>query len=276
LERLQEFPESPPPGLVTIPNIAEVPKQHYTLSGYHPAGHGRSESTCWNVWPTLLRAKDSRVGFEATPDMLSITGMTLEQFADLMTGLGYKGEKAERVKVKVAEPVVVPDAPVSTAPIPKGNRCWPPGPSKSRWPKPTRRAEAAPVEMELSTPSAGPPSPASSAPNARNGPIAPNARKGIVRRATVPNAAAGGERPQGDRPKGDRPQGDRPKGDRPQGERRDGGFKDGNKGKGGKPDRRDGGKPGGAKAFEARPPRVEKPIDPDNPFAVLAALKTKS
>ena len=35
---LDEFPESPPPGLVTIPNIAEVPKQHYTLSGYHPAG----------------------------------------------------------------------------------------------------------------------------------------------------------------------------------------------------------------------------------------------
>ena len=27
------------------------------------------------------------------------------------------------------------------------------------------------------------------------------------------------------------------------------------------------------KTYEARPPRVEKPIDPDNPFAVLAALK---
>ena len=39
----------------------------------------------------LLRAKDSRAGFEATPDMLSITGMTLDQFADLMAGLGYRG-----------------------------------------------------------------------------------------------------------------------------------------------------------------------------------------
>ena len=29
------------------------------------------------------------------------------------------------------------------------------------------------------------------------------------------------------------------------------------------------------KAFEARPPRVEKPIDPDNPFAALLALKGK-
>ena len=38
---------------------------------------------------------------------------------------------------------------------------------------------------------------------------------------------------------------------------------------------RDGGKPDAKpqRSFEARPPRVEKPIDPDNPFAVLAALK---
>ena len=32
----------------------------------------------------LLRVQDSRGGFEATADMLSITGMTLEQFANLM------------------------------------------------------------------------------------------------------------------------------------------------------------------------------------------------
>ena len=34
--------------------------------------------------------------------MLSITGMTLDQFADLMAGLGYKADKAEREKVKPA------------------------------------------------------------------------------------------------------------------------------------------------------------------------------
>jgi ATP-dependent RNA helicase SUPV3L1/SUV3 len=48
----------------------------------------------------MLRDKDSRGGFEANPDMLSITGMTLEQFADLMAGLGYKAEKGEREKIK--------------------------------------------------------------------------------------------------------------------------------------------------------------------------------
>ena len=42
----------------------------------------------------------------------------------------------------------------------------------------------------------------------------------------------------------------------------------------GKPPR--GGKPEGGRSYEARPPRAEKPIDPDSPFAVLAALKNRS
>ena len=44
---------------------------------------------------------------------------------------------------------------------------------------------------------------------------------------------------------------------------------------GGKFEGKGGGKPQGAKTFEARPPRTEKPIDPDNPFAALLALKGK-
>lgn len=271
---LDEFPESPPPGLVTIPNIAEVPKQHYTLSGYHPAGTRAIRIDMLERLADLLRAKDSRAGFEATPDMLSITGMTLEQFADLMTGLGYKAEKAERVKVKVAEPVVVPDAPVSTAPIPEGESVLATPPVE---PPPETvaegDAEAAPVEMETFYSFSWAPKPRFQRPE--RGGDRPN-RAERPQGGDRPKRAEGGERPKGDRPQGDRPQGDRPQGDRPQGERREGGYKGGNKGKGGKPERRDGNKPGGAKAFEARPPRVEKPIDPDNPFAVLAALKTKS
>ncbi|MBL3566030.1 hypothetical protein JMM59_13595, partial [Rhodovulum sulfidophilum] len=68
---------------------------------------------------------------------------------------------------------------------------------------------------------------------------------------------------------------------------------DGARGRGGKPGGgskgKHGGKPGGnkgggkggprhdgPKTFEARPPRKEKPIDPDNPFAAaLMGLKTK-
>jgi ATP-dependent RNA helicase SUPV3L1/SUV3 len=46
----------------------------------------------------MIRGVDARAGFEATPDMLSITGCTLEQFADLMQGLGYAAERGERPK----------------------------------------------------------------------------------------------------------------------------------------------------------------------------------
>ena len=259
---LDEFPESPPPGLVTIPNIAEVPKQHYTLSGYHPAGSRAIRIDMLERLADLLRAKDSRAGFEATPDMLSITGMTLEQFADLMAGLGYKGEKGERAKVKAAEPVPVPEAPVSTAPIPEGESVLAPPPPPEPAPEAGGEAVAAPVEMEVFYTFSWAPKPRFQRPE--RGGDRPN-------RGDRPKRAEGGERPQGERP-----QGDRNRGERPQGERRDGGYKGGNKGKGGKPDHRDGAKPGGSKAFEARPPRAEKPIDPDNPFAVLAALKTKS
>ncbi|HRO14250.1 MAG TPA: helicase-related protein, partial [Paracoccus sp. (in: a-proteobacteria)] len=108
---LDEFPESPPPGLVTIPNITDVPKEHYALSGYHPAGERAIRIDMLERLADMLRGQDSRAGFEATPDMLSITGMTLEQFADLMEGLGYRAEKAERVKARAAAPVLAEPAP---------------------------------------------------------------------------------------------------------------------------------------------------------------------
>jgi len=97
-EGVDEFPESPPPGLVTIPHIAEVPASTYLMSGYKPAGSRAIRIDMLERLADLLRSEDSRGGFEANPDMLSITGMTLEQFADLMQGLGYKAERGERDK----------------------------------------------------------------------------------------------------------------------------------------------------------------------------------
>lgn len=254
---LDEFPESPPPGLVTIPNIAEVPKQHYTLSGYHPAGTRAIRIDMLERLADILRTKDSRAGFEAAPEMLSITGMTLEQFADLMAGLGYKGEKGERVKVKAVEPPKA-EEPQSTAPIPEEVSVLAPPPAPEE-----PAAEDAPQEMEVFYTFTWAPKPRFQRPERGNRPQGEG-------RGERPNRGDRPKREGGDRPQGERPQGDRPQGDRPQGERRDGG-KPKHGGKGGKPERREGGK-----SFEARPPRAEKPIDPDNPFAVLAALKTKS
>ncbi|NEK24584.1 disulfide oxidoreductase [Sulfitobacter sp. JBTF-M27] len=97
---LSEFPESPPPGLVTIPVEAGAPDGADTMAGYRNAGTRAIRIDMLERLADMLRAEDSRGGFEAKADMLSITGMTLEQFADLMTGLGYRAEKAERVKQK--------------------------------------------------------------------------------------------------------------------------------------------------------------------------------
>ncbi|MFL2785409.1 MAG: helicase-related protein [Paracoccaceae bacterium] len=101
-QKLDVFPESPPPGLVTVPTDEKAPKGYDTMSGYRIAGARAIRIDMLERLADLLRVEDSRNGFEAKADMLSITGMTLEQFADLMQGLGYSADKGEREKVKAA------------------------------------------------------------------------------------------------------------------------------------------------------------------------------
>jgi ATP-dependent RNA helicase SUPV3L1/SUV3 len=275
---LQEFPESPPPGLVTIPNIDAVPKQHYTLAGYHPSGVRAIRIDMLERLADILRTKDSRAGFEATPDMLSITGLSLEQFADLMTGLGYRGDKAERVKVKAAAaPIVIPEIPAGEVlnPIPEEVSLLAPVP------EPEAAPDAQP-EMEVFYTFVWAPKPRADRrtggksdshvrhPNPRPQGAAPQAEhpQGETPSADKPRSdKPRGDRPRSDKPHGDKQRGDKPRGEKPRGDRPQG---DGYKGKG-KPEARS----DRQKSFEARPPRVEKPIDPDNPFAVLMALKGK-
>ncbi|MFP1643140.1 helicase-related protein [Pontitalea aquivivens] len=245
---LAEFPESPPPGLVTIPYLTEVPVAHYTQSGYRPAGARAIRIDMLERLADLLRGQDSRAGFEATPDMLSITGMTLEQFADLMGGLGYKAERGERAKVK---PAPEPQAPVEGAENPIPEEASPLAEAEAQ-------AEAAAPETEVFFTFTWAPRPRGQRPE-RGGDRGERAD----RPERGPRREGEGKRSDGAKPEG----------------RRDG--KPGGKPQGGK------GKPEhkGAKGprredqprnFEARPPRKERPIDPDSPFAVLAALKGKS
>ncbi len=270
---LGEFPESPPPGLVTIPNIPDVPKMHYTLAGYHPAGARAIRIDMLERLADILRQKDTKAGFEATPDMLSITGMTLEQFSDLMGGLGYKAEKAERPKVKAA-PVLVPvevdpNAPVN--PITEEESAF------VRVEEPAAEGEAAAPEMEVFYTFTWAPKPRFQRPERGPRPEgAPRGDRGPRKEGDAPRGDRGDRKPRGDRPARAEGEG-KPEGrpDRPQGERRHGkpeGKPHGERGdrKGGKPNRDD-----RQKSFEARPPRPEKPIDPDNPFAALMALKGK-
>jgi len=112
---LAEFPEAPPPGLVTVPTVEGLVPGTYAMAGYRAAGARAIRIDMLERLADMLRDKDSKGGFEANPDMLSITGMTLDQFADLMQGLGYKAERGERPKVKPVVETPVEGAEVAEA-----------------------------------------------------------------------------------------------------------------------------------------------------------------
>ena len=118
-QSLDDFPEAPPAGLVTVPAVRGRPRGYHSMAGYRAAGERAIRIDMLERLADMLRDQDTRGGFEATPDMLSITGMTLEQFADLMAGLGYKADKGERVKVKQVVPTEAkPSEAAETADVP--------------------------------------------------------------------------------------------------------------------------------------------------------------
>lgn len=259
---LSEFPESPPPGLVTIPNLPDMPKKHYTLAGYHPAGARAIRIDMLERLADLLRAKDSRTGFEASSDMLSITGMTLEQFTNLMAGLGYKALIGERLKVKAA--IASPATPDESAHV-TPERVPEEFESQSRE---LNSLDASGPETEASTPEVESFTTFTWAPRARSVDVGHTPRRARVTQTVLAEPKAeGGEAAKRGEPKNDR---SKERG----GNRSTEGYK-------GKPNRakqgkNQGGKDGGAneqQSFSARTPRAEKPIDPDSPFAALMVLK---
>ncbi|MGR1581612.1 helicase-related protein [Thalassobius sp. S69A] len=237
---LDDFPEAPPPGLVTVPALAGMPEGFFAMSGYRAAGERAIRIDMLERLADMLRAEDSRGGFEAKADMLSITGMTLEQFADLMQGLGYKADKGEREKIKAT--------PEMAAPADETAEAGTETPVEAVAEAAVEAAAETPVEPAAETPAA----PAADTP-ATEEPAAPEIE-------VFYTFTWGGNRRQGGKPRGDRPaRGGAKPGDKPRGK------------KGGKP------RGQGAKTYQSRPPKKEKAIDPDNPFAAaLMGLKGKS
>jgi len=97
-EGFDEFAVAPPPGQVTIPAIQGAPQGYYERAGYRLCGSRALRIDMLERLADMVRPLDAKAGFEATADMLSITGCTLEQFAELMAGLGYRAERGERAK----------------------------------------------------------------------------------------------------------------------------------------------------------------------------------
>ncbi|MGY9046706.1 hypothetical protein P775_18095 [Puniceibacterium antarcticum] len=333
---LDTFPEAPPAGLVTVPNIEDIPADHYMIAGYRKSGQRAIRIDMLERLADLLRAEDSRAGFEAKADMLSITGMTLEQFADLMGGMGYKAEKGERTKVKAVDTVVPKDAEAEVArpleetpaeanadtPVFDAGQVAEEG-AITEQPEVTDAVPEAPEavtavpdvgEAPISEEPAEPAEPAPEAPvadvaaedvpigtapdapvaggelevfysftwggnraNRERGPRREGGQGNRGRRSDTTQAggegaqARGGEGGQRRRPEGGQGRGgEGAAGERPRGKGR---GKPGGKPGGNRPERED----KGAKSFEARPPRREKAIDPDNPFAAaLMGFKDKS
>lgn len=231
------FPESPPPGLVTIPVVEGIDPANYTQSGYRAAGSRAIRIDMLERLADMLRNADTRGGFEATADMLSITGMTLEQFADLMQGLGYAAEAGSREKVKVTAP------------------------PKELSAEDIAAEAAAATEQELAKV------------KAEAG--EENEAAAVITEADEPEMEVFYTFRWAPKPRntGRRPQNS-------DGKRAEGGNrKGGPKGKGGKHGQRGKGGKGndGPRKFESRPPKREKQIDPDNPFAqALMGLKDKT
>jgi ATP-dependent RNA helicase SUPV3L1/SUV3 len=292
-EGLDAVPDSPPPGLVTIPHEADRPEGYYMMSGYRPAGTRAIRIDMAERLADMLRGQDARGGFEATPEMLSITGLTLDQFADLMGGLGYRAERGERPKVKAApagaEPAATSGAPETMdeslagalpADTPtglEGSDTPDPAPQEVPGDAPSETPPAPPSETPVDVPPEAPPETPSEVPGDMP-PEAPPQESTTQAEPELevfytftwaPKRRGGGGPRRGDGQAG-RPE--RSKSARPG---KPGGKPHGKgKGKGGKPP--EGGRKDGPRTYSARPDRPGKKVDPDSPFAVLAALKDKS
>ena len=231
---LAEFPESPPPGLVTVPASKDAVPGYYAMAGYRAAGERAIRIDMLERLADMLRDQDSRSGFEANPDMLSITGMTLEQFADLMAGLGYKAEKGEREKLKAARPPQTPDTPPVEVPGTPPVETPADTPLETPVNPPSETPTEVPQEIPSDTSDDTRPAPETSA----------EVEQEVFYTFTWGGRAARPARPQGD--------------GRPRGK--------------GKPKAK--GKPQGggnkSQTYQAKPKR-EKQIDPDNPFAAALA-----
>ncbi|MCO6391210.1 helicase [Aliihoeflea aestuarii] len=285
-----------------------IDKEFYRLAGYRNLGRRAVRVDILERLADLIRpALGWKAGtgarpdgafdgnaFIVTPAMMSILGATAEDMDEILKGLGYRGDvkpeaevkakleafdaevKAKAEAEKPAEEAVVPSeaAGEQAEAEPAGEEATEPA---------TAAEEVAPVESTgETTPEA--PVEATTAEAVATEPEEPKTitvwRQGRFdgrprREHGNRNARTNNQRPQ---------QGARTEDGKVEGEKRSFRGKgrderrDGAKGaprKGGKPQGRPDGKPGGDRRWEAQPPREARPakIDPDSPFAKLAALK---
>ncbi|HUF86686.1 MAG TPA: helicase-related protein [Thermohalobaculum sp.] len=302
-EGFEVVPEVPPPGLVTIQAVEGAPEGYYAKVGYRLCGARALRIDMLERLADLIRPMDARAGFEATADMLSITGCTLEQFAELMQGLGYEAERGERPRpprpAKAADETsaaVEPAGEASGEPAAEGAEgaeganAAAPAPDEAA---PATETDAAPVssaEADVAATSEAASEAASEAPSVevagaepegKAGGAAPETEIYFVFRLRQRRGPPAERRAEGEGTAARGPRRARTRGEGGQGEHVQGKAGHGKAGQGKGPRRKPGGGAPGAKPDakpgqqSPAPRREEKPIDPDSPFAILRELKLK-
>ncbi len=246
--------------------------------------------------------------FTTTTAMLSILGATLDDMEEILKGLGYRADqvsaeeaatflaaqsgsaaKADATEAAPAEEAASDDADASDASEQEASAeaaTETPAEVKAKEPKSeeatAEEATAQEAKSEEATAENAEPKPVLLwRPGGRNDNQRSDNRRPGNRNAG--NRGEGERREGGEGRPGNRQNANRD-GNREGDRKREGGRPDnkarGNNNRGDRPERKDrperndrGGKPQGQQRFEAKPPRKEKPMDPDSPFAKLAALK---
>jgi len=232
--------------------------------------------------------------FTTTTAMLSILGATLDDMEEILKGLGYRADQvsAEEAATFLASQSGQPAKADAAEAAPAQEAASDDADASEQ-----EASAEAPVEVKAEEPQSEQAKPEeATAENAEPKPVLlwrPGGRND--------NQRSDNRRP-GNRNAGNRGEGERREagegrpsnrqnanrdGNRDGDRKREGGRPDnkarGNNNPGDRPDRGErkdrperndrGGKPQGQQRFEAKPPRKEKPMDPDSPFAKLAALK---
>ena len=255
-----DLPEPPGAGLCSIAAEKRIPPGFYEVCGFRQCGRRAVRIDMLERLCDMLRPLNTEGPFEVTSDHMSIVGCSGDDFVSIMLALGYRSQTKPRPEADDASPAgeapetgtAAEDA--STAPAEHGDDTPAQEDAKDQVIQ-----EQPPVQDETTAEAA--PAPAAETEDGAAETPAVADDQGAEEPAepdtiTLWRLKRGARQIGGAKPK------QNPR-ERTPGPRRD------KNAKGGKPH----GKKGGPKGV--RPAPREKPIDPDSPFAKLAALKDK-
>jgi ATP-dependent RNA helicase SUPV3L1/SUV3 len=263
----ERFP-LPQAGATSVPADEAVPHAFWYAVGYRPSGKRAVRiDMLERLAQEIRQAREgaSKQGFETNQRMMSLVGVSGEDFEEILKNLGYRKQTVEREVIPIAPVVADPasetvDDPAATAArtLPQDEKAA--APAEASEAAPAEASEAAPAEAAAETP---PPASAPEEPemaeagaegdapgSSEETPGTPEMETVTLWRFQPPRARQNKGGPARGKP----------------GERGPKGAKPGGKGK--RPPKGD----RGPRQFSSGP-KKRKEADPDSPFAVLADLK---